>query len=348
MFRAAFPTAPDEAEKAEAVWIRSNYDLGAVAGASRLRLAGTWIPPDVATSLAEGYALEKILPPLASAVPDPNAEYRRSTRGGDLQGTPTKNSQNPPPGPGGPGNDGGAGAPNPSKRRKESSPAANDSANLAVLPTRRSGRAKSPAVVPTQTATITSTVTSTITASRIPTASPGRPKRGSARLANKPPTEPITPASSDANIGSEEAEEEVAEVPGPDPEADIQEQRNLINSLKAEQESSAEPRKVSVKRNREVTEEETPYKLQIKEPGPAINPETGAPREIRTNRRINLQPHQKSAAWGAFLFAAGFAAMSVLSSPRLLIIERLLMVHIPQGCSPVSARILCLTPPILY
>ncbi|PCH42159.1 hypothetical protein WOLCODRAFT_137737 [Wolfiporia cocos MD-104 SS10] len=88
MFRAAFPTASEEAEKAESIWVKTHFDLNGTNRSGRSRFAGTWITPEVALTLAGSYNLADIIPALARAVPDPNVVYRRSSKAAQ-QPTPT-------------------------------------------------------------------------------------------------------------------------------------------------------------------------------------------------------------------------------------------------------------------
>lgn len=80
MFRAAFPTAGDEAEKIDSSWVKANYDLTGANGGGKLRLAGTWVPPALAVHLAPSYSLTQVVYPLADAQPDATASYRKSSR----------------------------------------------------------------------------------------------------------------------------------------------------------------------------------------------------------------------------------------------------------------------------
>lgn len=80
MFRAAFPTAGDEAEKIDSNWVKTNYDLTGANGGGKLRLAGTWVPPALAVHLAPSYSLNQVIYPLAEAQPDAGASYRKSSR----------------------------------------------------------------------------------------------------------------------------------------------------------------------------------------------------------------------------------------------------------------------------
>ena len=104
---------------------------------------------------------------------------------------------------------------------------------------------------------------------------------------------------------------------------DVAEQKELIAKLKAEREtkesaagaSDSKPSAVPIqqsdsqsssKRGRE-SEGDEPLQFNFREPD---EQEAVAKREIKSNRRISLdlEPQQKSAAWGALWFAAGLAA----------------------------------------
>ncbi|KZO91562.1 hypothetical protein CALVIDRAFT_342596 [Calocera viscosa TUFC12733] len=85
MIRAAFPAATDDMEKSVTNWVRANYPIqGAngptAAGTKNLRLAGTWIPANLAMHLAKDYDLAEIISPLVDAEPDPAVSYRKSAR----------------------------------------------------------------------------------------------------------------------------------------------------------------------------------------------------------------------------------------------------------------------------
>lgn len=112
-------------------------------------------------------------------------------------------------------------------------------------------------------------------------------------------------------------DEDVPDVPGPDPEQDIAEQRELIANLKKEREEqqrqqmkenqdesvSAEA-SGAVKRGRD--EVEAPLKFDFKEP------ETEE-RAIASNRRVSrfieMTPERRSAAWGTAAFATVFGLL---------------------------------------
>lgn len=285
--------------------MKANFDLtGANGGAGKdaLRLAGTWVAPEVAAAVASAYRLEEVIHPLVIANPDPAQDYRRSTK----PSSPHVNGNSSPakavasrvevnaptsPTPGGPA----------AKRRKEQ-PSSPTKAETNVLP-RRSGRTPSPAPVAVVKETTTQTMTRSsrgkmtkTTRTSVKTATVGR---ASGRLT---PVEP--------DQGQEEDDEDVPEVPGPDMHEDVREQQEMIARLKAEREAqdvSAVPMKQSdsqaSKRSRE--EEDKPLQFEFREPQDQL---PVARRETKSNSRLNLEPQQKSAVWGAFLFAAGLAA----------------------------------------
>jgi hypothetical protein len=62
MFRAAFPTFRTTEEKEEAAWIKSNFDLkptgrDGFAEREHMKLAGLWVPVQLAAYLAPSYNL---------------------------------------------------------------------------------------------------------------------------------------------------------------------------------------------------------------------------------------------------------------------------------------------------
>lgn len=314
MFRAAFPSATDEAERAESLWIKASYNTAGTNKSGNARFAGTWVPPDVAHMLADSYFLAPIITPLTIAQPDPNVVYRKGQKGTQQPtpvATPTAHT------PASPAQS--ITETPPVKRRREGSPA---------TPARSQ--------IPTATQ---STPRRGATPQRL-SATPGSPRR-STRLASPAPTLPTNIVSSATKVtrvlhesvgpfGSDETivEEDTTEihkVAEQNMEEDIREQKELINRLKAEKaelaareavkkaRASTEERSTAesagaapVKRARE--DEAAPLTLDIKEP------EAGE-RAIASNRRVrllgNMRPEQKSLAWGAFLFAAGMGAVYV-------------------------------------
>ena len=62
MFRAAFPNATDDMERAEANWVKNNFDIAGANKSGKARFAGTWVTPEVALYLADNYSLGAIIP----------------------------------------------------------------------------------------------------------------------------------------------------------------------------------------------------------------------------------------------------------------------------------------------
>ncbi|EGN98710.1 hypothetical protein SERLA73DRAFT_152557 [Serpula lacrymans var. lacrymans S7.3] len=310
MFRAAFPTAGDIEEKKEIAWVKEAYDLSGNNGSLKeptiIRLAGTWLSPEVALlpDFAETYNLTHVIPHMAKAVPDPSTSYRRSTK---ANSTPKAQTQSP------------VHLPTPAqsmvlptpKRRRESSPAPapvqapRQTTPTSLPPPRRSARTKSPAPMP-----LPMEVKSprSVKATKI------------LRVA-----EVGTPGGSDETIVEEEAE--TIEISRPNMSQDIAEQKELIDGLKAKREAAkkktedvvmdtemdmeaeaedAAPASV-VKRPRE-EEEQQPLQFEFKEP-------EVEERQIATNKRVGMfqmGPKKKSFAWGVAAFAVGLGAVSFL------------------------------------
>ncbi|OBZ72498.1 hypothetical protein A0H81_07590 [Grifola frondosa] len=272
MFRAAFPSATEDAEKAEANWVKMTFDVAGANKSGKARFAGTWVNPEVAVSLAEQYHLGFIIPSLADASPDPNVVYRRSSKG--QQPTPNGSPAASPKEPG----------PNPPKRRREASPALSTTSTVVhpsppVVPS-------APALTPgsaevftsapvaaqvslTAAATTLFTESSSPVSSRIPTSPP--PRRSARIKSAEPPSsipvpvfavppktpktrkapkeQALTPAGSDETAVDEDIAAKIAE---PNMEEDVREQKELIAKLKAEREA-AQRAKAEAK---EVAEEE--------------------------------------------------------------------------------------------
>jgi hypothetical protein len=152
LFRAAFPSAPEAAERAELAWVAQNFDLAGANGGrdeDRVRFSGRWGPPTVARKLAEDYGLGHVVPALLIA--DPNAA--RQTDGSSPLRALSASSPAASPAPHAP-----AGPP-PAKRRKEkeASPAPAPAPATAVraklkspspAPARRTTRARSRSAQP--------------------------------------------------------------------------------------------------------------------------------------------------------------------------------------------------------
>ena len=123
--------------------------------------------------------------------------------------------------------------------------------------------------------------------------------------------EVVTPAGSDETA----VEDDVPEVPGPDANEDIREQREMIEAFKVQREAKSrdqttEDRDEEVdegsEKKREREEEHSSLQFTFKEP------ETQE-RKIATNRRIprlpEMTPERRSFAWGIAAFAAAVGAM---------------------------------------
>ncbi|KAN0138953.1 hypothetical protein V8E53_003341 [Lactarius tabidus] len=307
MFRAAFPTASDESERMEANWVKANYDNTGGNRTGKARFAGTWVTTEVAIGIADEYSLGKIISPLTDAKPDPNTEYRKSSRAQQQQQqTPDKVSpapkQLPTPSPSMP-------APNPPKRRREASPASTKAPSIASsspakspltpILVRRSQRTASPAPPPTPKPS-SQKVASTPKSSKV-SRSPLKNRR----------LEAVTPAGSDETA----VDDEVPDVPVPDINEDIREQKEMIEAFKAQREANlrADDEDTAMvegaEKKREREDENAALEFNFKEP------ETQE-RKIATNRRVTrlpeMTPERRSFAWGIAAFAAAVSAVTYL------------------------------------
>lgn len=302
MFRTAFPTASEEMERREAAWVKSVYDTTSVHKSGKVRFAGTWVTPDVATIIAKDYGLQAIIQPLTGAVPDPNVVYRKPNREGQ-QPTPNTSpsqqlalsAQSTPR------------EAHPTKRRRESSPVASPApapASTAATPARR---AKTP-----QRTVVMSPPDSRRSArlrSPVPPATPTTatsPKTPKTAKAVQDHLESGHAGSDETAVEDEDAE--VVKVSRPTMEEDIREQKELIERLKAERDAEFSSTATLVdtsapKRAREGSEE---LKFNIKEP-------ESEQRALVSNSRVRdpkqMQPERKSLAWGALAFAIGMGAV---------------------------------------
>lgn len=307
MFRAAFPTASDESERIEANWVKANFDNTGGNRTGKARFAGTWVTADVAISLANDYSLDKIISPLTDAKPDPNTEYRKSSRAQQQQ-TPDKESpapkQLPTPSP-----SMSMSTPNPPKRRREASPAPTKSPSVAAIsPTksplalavaRRSQRTTSPA--PSLTSKLASPKVASPMKSPKVLRSPVRTRR----------LEVVTPAGSDETA----VEDDVPDVPGPDATEDIREQKEMIEAFKSQREAKLWVQAAS--EGDEANDEGSERKREREEENPSLEFDfkeaEAQERKIATNRRIarlpEMTPERRSFAWGVAAFAAAVGAM---------------------------------------
>ncbi|KAJ7773225.1 hypothetical protein B0H16DRAFT_1511566 [Mycena metata] len=303
LFRAAFPTAPEDAEKREVQWVKDSYDLSGNNGSSKdtniTRLAGTWVSPTVAVELGSAYLLGDLIHSIVNAKPDPAANYRRSGNKAkdSVSAAPASSASAAPSSVSRalPTSSPARASPNPAKRRKESSPApAPAPAPVTPLAPRRSTRTKSPNPKSAPMPLLTS-VTKSAT------------KKATRR------EEVVTPAGSDETAVDEEGDVIEESVGTELREQDLAEQRDMIESLKAQRDKAlavkhggnVDDAPVKLKRTRE--DESKKLEFEFKEP------EIGD-RVIATNRRIT--PSQKSAVWGVVAFAFAMGAVSFL--PNLL------------------------------
>lgn len=83
MFKAAFPKATEEEEDREMRWIKSTFDMTGMNGGREpgtVKLAGLWIPPKTAESLAHAYNLTEWISAMMNAEPEKGVAYRKSQR----------------------------------------------------------------------------------------------------------------------------------------------------------------------------------------------------------------------------------------------------------------------------
>ncbi|KAF8322695.1 hypothetical protein DL93DRAFT_2162817 [Clavulina sp. PMI_390] len=281
MIRAAFPTLPDDIEKAETVWVRTAFDTAGANGSGARRLAGVWAPLEVAVHLAQYYQVEEIIAPLVNAVYDPKNIPRRSTR--SSAAVAETNTAAAPPSPARAPSPGKAKTP-PAKRRRAESPSAVPSSSGPA--TRRRSVGPSPARVTRSSA------------------SPARqlaPTPGG-RRSLRSPRPPAVPEEADEHT-------DVDTPIAADAEREIEEAKNIVDAVKAAAALNDSPMvidSVAVKRSRE-EEGAATLTLNIHQPREGETMEVARP--IATNRRIQMTPSRKAAAWGAVLFGVGLGAV---------------------------------------
>ncbi|CAL1716679.1 unnamed protein product [Somion occarium] len=281
MFRAAFPTAPDDAEKAEALWVKTTYEVTGANKSGKARFAGTWVTPEVAQSLAEGYSLAALIKPLVLATPDPDAIHRKPKQ---QQPTPVSSpaqlvSATTPKEPG----------PAPPKRRREASPARSPQTTpapakppLVAKGTPSPSRAEKVVTEPTPSRLPVSTKRAASPARQVPPPATPQSLRRSTRLKSpappsgavsaqatlvgtispktpkipiKPVHEELTPGGSDETAVDEDALH-AARATEVDMQEDIREQRELIERLKAERAAKAQAQAVATQEAQEMSDEE--------------------------------------------------------------------------------------------
>ena len=123
--------------------------------------------------------------------------------------------------------------------------------------------------------------------------------------------EVVTPAGSDETA----VEDDIPEVPGPDANEDIREQKEMIDALKTQRE--AKLREQAAGDRDEGMDGGSEKKREREEGNPSLEfnfkePETHE-RKIATNKRISrlpeMTPERRSFAWGVAAFAAAVGAM---------------------------------------
>ncbi|KAG9011109.1 hypothetical protein FRB94_009252 [Tulasnella sp. JGI-2019a] len=305
MFRACYPTANDIAEKEETAWVKSTFETQGSNGGGKLRLAGTWVPPNVAMLLAESYGLNHILPALANAAPESRSTYRKN---GAQNNTPSKGGMH-------------------------GSPSAAAVANGVV----NGVGAAASALIPTSLPPIPSSPAKSAvkknedSPSRQPPAKKARKSASPAPASLKALTLPVR-SSPRRQAKIQEEEEEEPDVPAPNPDQDIQEAKEEVARLRVEHLAAQAHREVaeaeaeqaqqqtpSKKRGIEATAT-PPFKLdmaKIQEASENAAMELIPARPIINRRRLgNLQPTQKAAAWGGLAFFIGLGASALI--PTLL------------------------------
>lgn len=294
MFRATYPQASEDAEKAEINWIKNNYELGGANKTGRARFAGTWASIDVALNIADTYSISHLLPALINAVPDPAQVYSKARGKAVTQPLAPHPTPTSPPKPTGP-----------NKRRKEGTPqpATRGSPAPASTPTRSPIKVTSPAPTPRRSTRLKSPAPAPVP---LPL-SPRRTPKLHPRVDHEETQVPPTPATPDV---THTEEEEAVVAMEPNMAEDIQEQRELIAELKAQ-------RAAAVARGEEEGDTTSSLKRTIEEVEPPLTlnpkePET-EPRAVATNSRIrflrNSSPQTKSVFWGVAAFAAGVGAV---------------------------------------
>ena len=297
MFRATYPQASEDSEKAEINWIKENYELSGANKSGRARFAGTWASIDVALNIADTYSISHLLPALINAVPDPAQIYSKSRgKAAALPLTPQPTPPSPPKPTG------------PNKRRKEGTPQPAVRASPAPAPTPASMpieiASPAPAPTPRRSTRLKSPAPTSVP---LPLSPRRTPKLQRARVEFQEPQVPPAPATPEVTHAEEE---EAVVATEPNMADDIQEQRELIAGLKAQ-------RAAAISRGEENTETTSSLKRTIEEVEPPLvltprEPET-EPRAVATNSRIRFlrdtSPQTKSVFWGVAAFAAGVGAV---------------------------------------
>ncbi|KAJ3482932.1 hypothetical protein NLI96_g6644 [Meripilus lineatus] len=325
MFRAAFPTATEEAEKAETSWVKSSYDTAGANKSGKARFAGTWVSCDVALSLADGYSLAPIVNSLVESSPDPNYVYRRSTRA----------QQASPPTPislasvtASPKEHG----PNPAKRRREESP-------VSTIPRATSHEETQPVPVQVPSTPASKRETTPTPRSVKRDTTPTSPERSTRRplrpvavaSVKKTPKvarairgELVTPGSDETAVDDEASEtSKLTEVNMAD---DIREQRELIERLKTERNAKAQ-KQGGVDEDEQMDEAGTagPAK-RAREEGPEYTLNIREPeveeRQVVSNSRVRGRMAPKKILGLGRVFLCGWVKCSIFHSisPKLILV----------------------------
>lgn len=340
MFRAAFPLASEEIERAELLWVKENYDLSGNNGSTKenhiIRLAGTWVGTALAVELGDQYAIGPLIQIVVNAQPDPNANYRRSART-----VPISSSK--------------------AEVQKNTTAVSINTNIVQQASTTLAGANVVPATLsPVSSRTSMQGVSSRAALDSLPISSPPniqlnplkRRKESSPSTGTPPSKTPLrrlnhaqSPALNSINtpvrmpkkwmgrmtpipdkVGLDEDSNQVEELAAQElHDEDVLEQKKLISDLKdkraaienGKEDQTVENRKMKDDADEEVSltstpaskkrtrdEEEHEYKLDFKEP------EIGE-RKIVTNRRVRfqLEPRTRSFAWGVAAFAVGMGAV---------------------------------------
>ncbi|KZT07804.1 uncharacterized protein LAESUDRAFT_812030, partial [Laetiporus sulphureus 93-53] len=347
MYRAAFPDASDPEEKGEAHWVKNTFDISTANKEGKARFAGVWVNKEDALKLAEDYGLSAFVSVLAEAEPDPHVVYRRSSRA--QQSTPsstpvTTRSRHET-------------GPTPSKRRRAVSPsvfnvtpvcspgatfstvtaAALLSEPVMMTPTPPPSGKREASPGPRRTPRNTCTSLPTVTPLKPQNITPAPSVIMKEEVVTATSFEITTPPGSDGTAVEDEPMDE-QRLADETMHEDIQEQKELIERLKADRAAreaeqrvkeeenpeheqvhaesdeememaTPEPTTPAIKRPREEYDE---MKLDIPEKLAEVKLEEASDeRPIATNNRVQ-RAERKSLAWGALAFAAGVGAIQLI------------------------------------
>ncbi|KAG8888920.1 hypothetical protein FRB98_006462 [Tulasnella sp. 332] len=309
MFRACYPSANEAAEKEETAWVKGTFETAGSNGGGKLRLAGTWVPPNVALYLSESYGLSHILPALANAAPESRSTYRKNQ---SQNNTPSKAGMN------------------------------NSASAASVVNGVTNGvSVTASALIPTSLPPIASASPTKVAKNDDSPARQPPAKKSRKSVSPSPSLLKVTTPSQSvrssprrpAKIQEEREEEEEPDVPAPDPDQDIQEAKEEVARLRAEHQAAQAHRETAAveqaqtqtpsktkKRGIEATAT-PPFKLDVAKiqavADNATSMELIPSRPIINRRRLaNLPPTQKAVAWGGLAFFLGLGASALI--PTLL------------------------------